>query len=1088
MATWDQIRHEVQSFRASIHVATTTVRDLTFDSAQDRIYFLANDLSKSSKSPMLFRVDLPEASSISSSSSFSRDVLDSSDLNEGISNGLDVHSKDSSMVLVPFDSESHETLAQAQAQAHEHGDGYRHGALVFPGPRHRSDPLHSLGHCSGPEDSPSGTAVDGSPEQFTSTTEGTLTAAPVLAWIPVLSEEWIRRSNASHLHYHCDRLTTYQLAPQTSRLMFSYGSVIYTGDILQDGKVDPRPAHAVSPRRGQFFGTPPAPSSTSTSSPTSPQPGSVHFGAAVGTSSMSTSGQLASSHSNSSSPSSSSSSSFTPVMSSPATHSNRSKDTGASMARSDPKLGGANTDLIAFIRDYDIWVMTTEGVETQLTFCSRTKKRSSSAATISCGVAEFVMQEEFYRNTGYYWAPTLPTKKQVPHCNLPPSPVPLSPSPFAEAAPTVPPTIQQHEQQQESTTHHNLPLRSAPYSPSIIPSHPSMPSPVSTFSASPAPSSPPTSVNYTAAAISSPTPSSSPSLQSSAMGMNKDMARPIERILYLQVSEDMVDLVIIPQQGMPSKYEEYRYPHTGTANAISDLQIVEFVPKQYELLLDRRQQMTAIVVIPQECFMSATEYADSSKQIEDELLDQIRVIFRDESNNWINVTDILYFFTQEEMEERGEVLDAENSTQFIVSSERSGFRHLYLTTYSFQDDTFTLWPITSGPYQVVDKPISVDAKRQLVYFIAKRDTVLETHLYVASFARGADPENARRLTELGYSHQVTLDIDKDRFTTLYSSVDFSPACAVFNLHWTACRLSESRQDSGSWAGPDVDMDTSADIDADVETCGDSYGPLDQTQQHLPKLSVWCRCGCQLPNISTCAYIIREGIYNRAAEALRKSPIVPPSTFSPVPGNTNQSCSLSNSCMTTTTRSISSVSDSRIALNEPRPTAGTGSVNSISGFLTTHLLPGSLLQGPKNDTSLIVSSSGSQSISSLKFLPSPDSIASLPGLRGPPSNNLPSPPSPSSNKNFIINALSHPVAEFFSFTSSDKVVLNGCLYRPNNYIPGRKYPTLVSIYGGPRSQMVTNEHKLSRFVRVFLAIKIGLAVVMVDGRGSCDRGE
>jgi hypothetical protein len=58
-------------------------------------------------------------------------------------------------------------------------------------------------------------------------------------------------------------------------------------------------------------------------------------------------------------------------------------------------------------------------------------------------------------------------------------------------------------------------------------------------------------------------------------------SRPTERILYLQVSETMVDLVVIQRQGVQPEYEEYRYPHTGSPNAVSDLQIVEFVPKQH---------------------------------------------------------------------------------------------------------------------------------------------------------------------------------------------------------------------------------------------------------------------------------------------------------------------------------------------------------------------------------------------------------------------------------------------------------------------------------------------------------------------------
>ncbi|KAI8601066.1 peptidase S9B, partial [Dissophora ornata] len=142
--------------------------------------------------------------------------------------------------------------------------------------------------------------------------------------------------------------------------------------------------------------------------------------------------------------------------------------------KADPRLGGSEMDLIAFTRDEDIWVMTTVGVETQLTFCSRNKKKSD----ISCGIAEFVMQEEFHRFTNYYWAPSSPSRPQS--------------------------------------------------------------------------------------------------------------ALATEKILYLQVSEAMVDLVVIPRQGMQPEYEEYRYPHTGTRNAVSDLQIVEFIPRQHEEPLHKR--------------------------------------------------------------------------------------------------------------------------------------------------------------------------------------------------------------------------------------------------------------------------------------------------------------------------------------------------------------------------------------------------------------------------------------------------------------------------------------------------------------------
>ena len=71
------------------------------------------------------------------------------------------------------------------------------------------------------------------------------------------------------------------------------------------------------------------------------------------------------------------------------------KDT--SFARSDPKLGGIENQYVAFIRNDNIWVTDIQGNETQLTF--------STEPTVRCGIAEYMMQEEFHRFTAYYWCP-----------------------------------------------------------------------------------------------------------------------------------------------------------------------------------------------------------------------------------------------------------------------------------------------------------------------------------------------------------------------------------------------------------------------------------------------------------------------------------------------------------------------------------------------------------------------------------------------------------------------------------------------------------------------------------------------------------
>lgn len=51
-------------------------------------------------------------------------------------------------------------------------------------------------------------------------------------------------------------------------------------------------------------------------------------------------------------------------------------------------------------------------------------------------------------------------------------------------------------------------------------------------------------------------------------------------------------------------------------------------------------------------------------------------------------------------------------------------------------------------------------------------------------------------------------------------------------------------------------------------------------------------------------------------------------------------------------------------------------------------------------------------------------------------------------------------ELFSHVISSGDRLHGMIFRPHNYRPGQKYPTVLNIYGGPEVQLVTNTFKVS----------------------------
>ena len=78
-------------------------------------------------------------------------------------------------------------------------------------------------------------------------------------------------------------------------------------------------------------------------------------------------------------------------------------------------------------------------------------------------------------------------------------------------------------------------------------------------------------------------------------------------------------------------------------------------------------------------------------------------------------------------------------------------------------------------------------------------------------------------------------------------------------------------------------------------------------------------------------------------------------------------------------------------------------------------------------------------------------------------------------------------EFFKFTTSDGVELNGWTMKPLDFDPNKKYPVLMYVYGGPGSQSVTNTFGYFDYVWYQMLCQKGYIVACVDGRGTGARG-
>jgi dipeptidyl-peptidase-4 len=66
-------------------------------------------------------------------------------------------------------------------------------------------------------------------------------------------------------------------------------------------------------------------------------------------------------------------------------------------------------------------------------------------------------------------------------------------------------------------------------------------------------------------------------------------------------------------------------------------------------------------------------------------------------------------------------------------------------------------------------------------------------------------------------------------------------------------------------------------------------------------------------------------------------------------------------------------------------------------------------------------------------------------------------------------------------------LHGALYRPATHFGPGPFPTIVSVYGGPHAQRVTNSWEVTVDMRAQYLCNLGYLVFVLDNRGSARRG-
>jgi len=241
-------------------------------------------------------------------------------------------------------------------------------------------------------------------------------------------------------------------------------------------------------------------------------------------------------------------------------------------------------------------------------------------------------------------------------------------------------------------------------------------------------------------------------------------------IAFLQVDESP----IAPSEryevsGEKIEIIEQRYPYAGTPNVRYRLGIIDvasgeirWIPVSEAPVREQDIYIPRVAWLPDGSGLAFQRQSRDQQRLDLVLHDlesgDQRILVSEQSNTWINLHDDLHFL---------EGLEA-----FIWSSERSGFRHLYLIGLDGQiirQLTEGRWPV--GALAAVDEDLG------LVYFTAGIDTPAEQHLYRQSLVAGT-PEAIQRVSHRDGWHEITFDTGARTYLDTFSSARQPPQLSL----------------------------------------------------------------------------------------------------------------------------------------------------------------------------------------------------------------------------------------------------------------------------------------------------------------------
>jgi dipeptidyl-peptidase 4 len=243
-------------------------------------------------------------------------------------------------------------------------------------------------------------------------------------------------------------------------------------------------------------------------------------------------------------------------------------------------------------------------------------------------------------------------------------------------------------------------------------------------------------------------------------------------IAYLQMDESKVtQFSLLNFESYAGEAELQRYPVAGGVNPTVHVYVASFQGGDPRLMDTGSNDD---IYIPRVTWLADSRHLAiqrlNREQTELDLLladtatGTTSTLLSEKDSSWINVSDDLHFF--------------KDGKRFLWSSERSGFRHLYL--YGPDGKPAQL---TQGDWEVT-RVNAVDEAKGVVYFTTTEKFPTERHLYRV----GLDGSGFARITKDPGTHTVQLSPNFERYLDTYSNATTPPRQDLFRLDGTRAAI------------------------------------------------------------------------------------------------------------------------------------------------------------------------------------------------------------------------------------------------------------------------------------------------------------